>query len=126
MFNRREQLALLLLSGSLLVGSGLAMVDYFRPAALEEFRVVPAAVETPVPAAAAAVPAGPLDLNAATADQLQQLPMIGPKLAARILAHRQQRGPFRRPEDLRQVSGIGPRTVEKLRRLVVCGVEKGP
>ena len=120
MFNRREQIALLLLSGSLLTGSGLAVVDHYHPSALEEFQVVARAVEVPAPVAEEVEEeAGPIDLNAATAAQLQQLPSIGPKTAARILAHRQQRGPFKKVEELQQVSGIGPRTIERLLPLLV-------
>ena len=126
MFNRREQVALLLLTGILLVGSGLAVVDFRHPTALEGFRVAGAAVEPPEkvepsgPEAAAVegVPEerlGPIDLNAATAVQLQGLPGIGPKMAARILEHRRLHGPFRDLEELQQVRGIGRRTVEKIR-----------
>ena len=120
MFNRREQIALFLLSGSLLVGSGLAIVDHYHPAALEEFQVVARAVEVPAPVAEEAEEeAGPIDLNAATATQLRQLPSIGPKTAARILAHRQQHGPFKKVEELQQISGVGPRTIERLRPLLL-------
>ena len=49
-----------------------------------------------------------LNVNAATAEQLEDLPGIGPALAERILAWRADNGPFAGPEDLQQVSGVGP------------------
>jgi competence protein ComEA len=62
----------------------------------------------------------PLDLNQATVEQLDGLPGIGPALAARIIAHRDEHGPFERIEQLGDVKGIGARTLEKLRpRLVL-------
>lgn len=78
----------------------------------------------PVPAGggrggAAASPGGPLDLNTASASQLEALPGIGPALAARIVEHRARHGPFRRLEDLLAVRGIGERTLEALRPHVV-------
>ena len=115
MFNRREQIALLLLAGSLLTGSGLALLDHYRPATLEEFQVIAAAVPTPQ----SSVYSGPVRLNAATAVQLQRLPAIGPKMAARILAYRQTHGPFQNLEALQRVKGIGAATLDKLRPLVV-------
>jgi len=63
-----------------------------------------------------------LDLNRATAADLDALPGIGPVLAGRIVARRSRAGPFRRPEDLLAVPGIGPRLLERLRpRIVVSG-----
>lgn len=62
--------------------------------------------------------AGPLDLNRATAEELQGLPGIGPVLAARILSWRETHGPFTSVEDLLAVPGIGPRTLENLRAQV--------
>ena len=59
-------------------------------------------------------PAGSINLNTATASELQRLPRIGPKLAARILAHREAHGPFRRVQDLVQVRGIGAKTLARL------------
>ena len=125
MFSRKEQTSLLLLAGTLLVGSGLVLLDHYRPDSMAEFQLVPAAVEVP-----SSVEAAPdkrsaekerVDLNTATSVQLQALPSIGPKTAARILAYRRQHGPFHKPEELQQVPGIGPRTLEKLRPLITCG-----
>jgi competence protein ComEA len=61
---------------------------------------------------------GPLDLNRATALELQELPGIGPVLAERIVAFRERQGPFLSVEDLLQVPGIGEKTLELFRDLV--------
>ena len=65
-----------------------------------------------------APPSRPLNINAAGAEALQALPGIGPALAARIVADREARGPFRTPEDLLRVPGIGPKRWERIRPLV--------
>ncbi len=65
---------------------------------------------------------GRLDLNAATRAELEALPHIGPVLAGRILDHRAAHGPFGRVEELTRVSGIGAKTLEELRPLVVVHV----
>jgi competence ComEA-like helix-hairpin-helix protein len=62
-----------------------------------------------------------LDLNRATAAELDALPGIGPVLAGRIVARRQRQGPYRRPEDLLEVAGIRQRLFERLRPLVTVG-----
>ena len=59
-----------------------------------------------------------LDINRASVEQLGALPGIGPTLAQRIVAHRQQHGPFRSVEDLLRVPGVGPKTYEKIRPYV--------
>lgn len=61
---------------------------------------------------------GPIDLNAATADQLEELPGIGPTLAAAIVSERERMGGFRSVDDLQRVRGIGPARFEQLRELV--------
>jgi competence protein ComEA len=69
--------------------------------------------------AGATTPAGPpLDLNTATATQLDQLPGVGPVLAQRIVDYRTQHGAFRSVDELRQVSGIGPAKFGDLKSLV--------
>lgn len=65
------------------------------------------------PAAAALV-----NLNTATAQQLDRLPGVGPKTAALILEYRQKTGGFKRVEDLMNVRGIGEKTFLKLRPLI--------
>lgn len=59
--------------------------------------------------------AGVVDLNRATAAELESLPGIGPALARRIVAWRAQNGPFRSVDALSQVPWIGAATVERLR-----------
>jgi len=59
-----------------------------------------------------------MDVNRASASDLELLPRIGPALAARIVESREADGPFRRTSDLARVSGIGPRTLERLRPFV--------
>jgi competence ComEA-like helix-hairpin-helix protein len=61
---------------------------------------------------------GKLDLNAADGRALESLPGVGPALAERILASRRDEGPFRRPEDLLRVRGIGPKTLASIRPLL--------
>lgn len=63
-------------------------------------------------------PAGPLDLNAATAEQLDQLPGIGPSTAAAIIAYREAHGPFGSVDALAEVRGIGPAKLDSLRSLL--------
>jgi len=70
--------------------------------------------------------AGKLDLNAATAEQLDALPGIGPTKAKAIVDYRSANGPFARVEQLTDVKGIGPAMLEKLKPLVVVGSPESP
>ncbi|HEY4333700.1 MAG TPA: ComEA family DNA-binding protein [Ilumatobacteraceae bacterium] len=65
-----------------------------------------------------AAPAGPVDLNNATADQLDVLPGVGPATAAAIVAYRDKHGPFASVDDLLDVPGIGPAKLDAMRALV--------
>ncbi len=55
-----------------------------------------------------------VNVNTATAEDLERLPGIGPVLAKRIVAHREQKGLFRRLDDLREVQGFGPKLLRRL------------
>ena len=61
---------------------------------------------------------GEVDLNRATVVELQALPGIGPVIAARIVAHRTDNGPFAAVEDLLDVPGIGETRLAELRPVV--------
>jgi competence protein ComEA len=66
----------------------------------------------------AGVPAGPVDLNTATATELDALPGVGPATSKAILAYRTAHGRFRSVTELLEVPGIGPAKLEAIRPLV--------
>lgn len=78
--------------------------------------------QTPKPAPADA-PA--LNLNSATAAELEKLPGIGPATAARIVEYRQKNGAFKKVEDLMNVRGIGEKTFLSLKPLITVAPPKG-
>ena len=53
-----------------------------------------------------------ININTATAEQLIKLKRIGPKYAEKIIQYRETNGPFKAVEDITNVKGIGPKTVE--------------
>jgi competence protein ComEA len=61
---------------------------------------------------------GPLDLNRATAVELDELPGVGPATAAAIIGYREDNGDFTSISELESVAGIGPAKLEQLRELV--------
>jgi competence protein ComEA len=67
---------------------------------------------------AGAASSGPVNLNSATADQLDTLDGVGPATAQKILEYRTQHGRFSAVEDLAQIPGIGPKKLEALKTQV--------
>lgn len=65
-------------------------------------------------------PTAPVDLNTATADQLEALPGVGPTTAAAIIAYRDEHGSFGSVDELQEVRGIGPAKFEGLVDLVIA------
>jgi competence protein ComEA len=64
-------------------------------------------------------PGAPVSLSAATVEQLDTLPGIGPVTAQKIVAFRQQHGPFTSVEGIDAIPGIGPARIAELKGLVV-------
>lgn len=60
-----------------------------------------------------------VNINTASAEELSQLTGVGPRHAAGIIAYRQKNGPFKHPGELIRVSGIGPKTVERNKGLIL-------
>lgn len=110
---RKSEWAALLLTGALAVGTLLTGMAGAEP------EPVTAAAWQPAPERGWQV-----DLNTADARTLEALPGIGPVLAERILAYREEHGPFTRPEELKNVSGIGEQTYESMQMYLI--VEERP
>ena len=82
-------------------------------------------ITSPAPVGPTAVPAkspggttaakGLIDINTASASRLDELPGIGPGKAQAIVEYRQAKGPFRTPEELKNVKGIGQKTYDGLK-----------
>ncbi len=70
------------------------------------------------PASPSKPPPALVDVNRASATELERLPRVGPALAQRIIAWRDANGPFRSVDDLRHVRGIGPATAALLAQSV--------
>jgi competence protein ComEA len=73
---------------------------------------------------AKAAPAAVVNLNTATAAQLEALPGIGPKVAQRIVEYRQKNGAFKKVEELMNVKGIGEKSFLKLKPHLTVGAPK--
>jgi competence protein ComEA len=65
-----------------------------------------------------------VNINTASADQLNALPGVGPKLAARIVDYRSKNGAFKKVEDLMNVQGIGEKNFLKLKPLITISQAK--
>lgn len=102
--------------------AGCVVVATAAPACVKLPRRPPAAVvraDTHAPTGETS--AGPrLNLNTATARELERLPGVGPALAARVVEHRARYGPFRRAEHLMAVRGISERRFRALRAHVTA------
>ncbi len=109
-------------AGGVLPGVDLGLLNQARR--LVDGEQIAVGVTPPPDAGGAGVPGGSanpaskVNLNTATADQLDTLPGVGPTLAGRIISFRTEHGGFRSVEQLKQVSGIGDARYADLKDLV--------
>jgi len=107
-------------AGGLLPDAESQAINLARPLVDGEQIVVPKKGEAPVGAAAGSAqqPGGKLNINSATESDFDTLPGIGPVLAQKIVAYRDQHGPFHTIQDLMKVSGVGPKKFDSLQDLI--------
>jgi competence protein ComEA len=104
-------------AGGALPGTDLSAVNLARKVTDGELIVV--GVPPPPGPAGGPGATAPVNLNTATAEQLQTLPGVGPVLAQRIIAYRDEHGGFKAVSELRRVSGIGDARYNELKDRVV-------
>jgi len=68
---------------------------------------------------------GKININTASANQLQSLHGIGPAISERIVDYRNEHGRFRRIEDIKNVSGIGPGRFDNIKDDITVGEVEG-
>ena len=102
-----------------LVNRAATLTDGQQVLVPEKVSAASAAAAPSGSAATLAAKAAPIHLNSATAEQLDELPGVGPATAARIIDYRTANGPFKTVDELDSVSGIGPAKLAELRDLVV-------
>lgn len=133
-FTPGEVKAIVLLSAALLLGQALRSLEWlpaddppgvgadFDYHALDSLFVARSealqeSTKSPPPRAAQVKP-HPVNINTADESELASLPGIGPAYAQRIIAYRQDHGPFRSVDDLLAIRGIGPKRLAALRPMV--------
>jgi competence protein ComEA len=102
-------------AGGPLPDADLAAVNLAAPVQDGAQVRVPAPGEIAADVTGSTADGGLIDLNRASATQLEELPGVGPVLAARIVEDREANGPFTSVDDLDRVSGIGPSVLANLR-----------
>ena len=108
---RKAAIALLLA-----LAAGMAMAHLRLPHAAHYWRMdTSAAALRAGERMSVSLPAGDVDVNSGSVQELQRLMGVGPSLAQAIVAEREQNGSFSYPEDLISVPGIGPKTLEQMR-----------
>jgi competence protein ComEA len=111
--------AALAAAGGATARAEVAAVNLAAPLADGEQIVVPVRGAAAATGAAGSVPSAPVDLNSATAEQLDALPGVGPATAAKIVSYRQEHGAFHSLAELDAVPGIGAGRLAQLKGLVV-------
>lgn len=97
-------------------------VNQTQPIRVETERTLKAeAAVTTLPVPTPEPERAPIDLNTATAEELQTLPGIGEKRAADIIADREKNGPYTFPEEITRIKGIREETVAELLSYVTVG-----
>jgi comEA protein len=117
-----QERGLVLLIGLALLASGILLIAGTRGTPdVSSLSTDPVVLEDVLILIPQFVDVEPIDINHASAEELDLLPGIGPALAERIIVYRETHGLFGSVEELQDVSGIGPQTVDGLLDAAVAG-----
>jgi competence protein ComEA len=119
LFTRDERAVVVFLAVSLAVGSLVMAARRVDPRLKAETGA--SGADSATVARPVETPKWPIDVNRASADEMVALPGIGPARAAAIIALRDERGGLGSLDELLDVKGIGPKTLERLRPFAVAG-----
>jgi len=124
-FNRRERIAIACIGVLILAGWGVRLWLY-RGSGTDDLRVIRNAVEPPPSfrdqvESSAADSSTIININTASANELEELPMIGSTRAAAIVRYRAEHGRFTKPEDIMKVPGIGPGIYRSIEGMITVG-----
>lgn len=114
-------IVLLVLTAAFLLS--LAWLTLRGDAPAEETDDYSVSVERNVPVEELTPMREPININTATAEELQQLPGIGPVLAQAIVDYREEHGPFGSVDELLQISGIGQTKLDNIQNNITVGEE---
>ncbi len=128
-FTPQESKAIIFLIVVLLIGSGVTVYKKYHPDFAPELLIeknFPEQKKVFEPVKSSAIPDSidlkipdrKVNLNTATLKELESLPGIGPELGKRILEFREKKGNFSTIDEIVNVKGIGPKTLEKLKNLI--------
>ena len=111
LFSRRERIAIVVLCLTAIVGTGIRLILHERRSR-QDIRIIKNAVDLPeelkkAPTKTSGALELIIDINSASQEELETLPMIGPARAKAIIDFRDQHGPFKSPSDIQNVTGIG-------------------
>ena len=123
-FTKNEQKILLFLAILFLTGTAIkAYKLYVVPPEPQHFDYAESdsvfAARSATPVHAASLIQQRVNINAASATELDALPGVGPAMARQIVEYRMVHGPFNTMDDLRNIKGLGPKKLEKLQTMVI-------
>jgi comEA protein len=128
-FTPQETKALVFLLGALIVGSGITLYKRSHPSFAPELVLQGMESGTAQAIGDASNQAGSegllIDINRATAEELELLPGLGPALSRRLVEYRELNGPFARIEDIIQVQGIGAKTFQRIKGYISATPDTG-
>jgi|SRR3972149_962622 len=115
---KNRQILILLLSVLIVAGSGVSLGFGIAELSGSSSPLQTSGFERAAPGDLGTVkpqPSGPININTASALELEALPGIGPSKAAAIVSYRKENGPFKAISEIQNVSGIGPATYAQIK-----------